>query len=165
MKPWPLILLLPVVVFFEAGFTQDDPFADDEWDEDWGEETESITWSGFVEAGLGTRFSSDPLIDDRNTLEDLRWRIETEWQPEDFNVSLKADARYDGIEDEWSLDVRDLTLSLSPGSSTDLRLGRQVQTWGTGDLLFLNDLFPKDFDIKGARPEPEFAIPGKTKLI
>ena len=23
--------------------------------------------------------------------------------------------------------------------------GRQVLTWGTGDLLFLNDLFPKDF--------------------
>jgi myo-inositol 2-dehydrogenase/D-chiro-inositol 1-dehydrogenase len=27
------------------------------------------------------------------------------------------------------------------------------------------DLFPKDFDIKGSRPEPEFAIPGKTKLV
>jgi hypothetical protein len=27
------------------------------------------------------------------------------------------------------------------------------------------DLFPKDFDINGSRPEPEFAIPGKTKLI
>lgn len=27
------------------------------------------------------------------------------------------------------------------------------------------DLFPQDFDIKGARPEPEFAVPGQTKLI
>ncbi|MDG2220184.1 MAG: Gfo/Idh/MocA family oxidoreductase [Rubripirellula sp.] len=27
------------------------------------------------------------------------------------------------------------------------------------------DLFPKDFDIKGTRPEPEFAVPGKTKLV
>lgn len=27
------------------------------------------------------------------------------------------------------------------------------------------DLFPDDFDIKGARPEPQFAVPGKTKLI
>ena len=27
------------------------------------------------------------------------------------------------------------------------------------------DLFPKDFDINGSRPEPAFAIPGKTKLI
>jgi predicted dehydrogenase len=27
------------------------------------------------------------------------------------------------------------------------------------------DLFPKDFDIKGARPEPKFAVPGETKLV
>ena len=27
------------------------------------------------------------------------------------------------------------------------------------------DLFPADFDIKGARPESKHAIPGKTKLI
>ena len=145
MKPWSLILLLPVVVLIPAAFAQDDPFADDEWEEDWGEENAGLTWSGFVEAGLGTRFSKDQLIDNRNTLEDLRWRIETDWQPEAFSVLLKADARYDGIENEWSLDVRDLTLSTSPGENTDLRLGRQVQTWGTGDLVFLNDLFPKDF--------------------
>ncbi|MEM8671319.1 MAG: Gfo/Idh/MocA family oxidoreductase [Planctomycetota bacterium] len=27
------------------------------------------------------------------------------------------------------------------------------------------DLFPKDFDIKGSRPEPKFAVPGTTKLV
>jgi predicted dehydrogenase len=27
------------------------------------------------------------------------------------------------------------------------------------------DLFPKDFDIKGSRPEPKFAVPGETKLV
>ena len=27
------------------------------------------------------------------------------------------------------------------------------------------DLFPSDFDYDGPRPEPQFAIPGKTKLI
>ena len=27
------------------------------------------------------------------------------------------------------------------------------------------DLWPQDFDYEGARPEPEFAIPGKTKLV
>ena len=117
MKTWPLILLLPVVVFFEAGFAQEDPFADDEWEEDWGEESDGVTWSGFVEAGLGTRLTTDPLVDGRSTLEDLRWRFETAWEPGDFSVALKADARYDGIEDEWSLDVRDLSLSMSLGDS------------------------------------------------
>ncbi len=27
----------------------------------------------------------------------------------------------------------------------DVKLGRQILTWGTGDLLFINDLFPKDW--------------------
>ena len=27
----------------------------------------------------------------------------------------------------------------------DIKIGRQVLTWGTGDLLFINDLFPKDW--------------------
>jgi hypothetical protein len=27
----------------------------------------------------------------------------------------------------------------------DVKVGRQILTWGTGDLVFLNDLFPKDY--------------------
>jgi hypothetical protein len=27
----------------------------------------------------------------------------------------------------------------------DVKAGRQISTWGTGDLLFINDLFPKDW--------------------
>jgi hypothetical protein len=27
----------------------------------------------------------------------------------------------------------------------DMKVGRQVLTWGTGDMLFINDLFPKDW--------------------
>ncbi len=28
----------------------------------------------------------------------------------------------------------------------NLKIGRQVFTWGTGDYLFINDLFPKDYE-------------------
>src|SRR4030043_2032577 len=27
----------------------------------------------------------------------------------------------------------------------DLKVGRQILTWGTGDYIFINDLFPKDY--------------------
>ena len=146
MKHWPLLLLLPFVVLTPDVAAQEDPWAEDGWGEDeWADEDTGLTWSGFIEAALGTRIDSDPLVDGRSTLEDLRWRIDTEWQPDDLSLSLTADGRYDGIENEWSLDIRDLTLAVSVGTSTDLRLGRQVLTWGTGDLVFLNDLFPKDF--------------------
>ena len=43
------------------------------------------------------------------------------------------------------MDVRQAVIILRASDWLDVRAGRQVLTWGTGDLLFLNDLFPKDF--------------------
>ena len=131
-----MLILFPMALFAQ----------DDVWDdEDWGDEEDGTVWSGFLEAGLGTRFDEDPLVDKRNTLEELRWRFESEWQPGKVTVGVKADIDYDGVEDSWNIDIRDLTASFSLGDNIDVKLGRQVQTWGTGDLVFLNDLFPKDF--------------------
>ena len=31
------------------------------------------------------------------------------------------------------------------GDNADIKIGRQVFTWGTGDYLFINDMFPKDY--------------------
>ncbi len=124
---------------------QDDPFADETWDDGWGDDAAGIVFTGFVEAGLGTRSSDDALVDQRSTLEELRWRIETEWQAARVKIGFKGDAGYDAVEDELFGEIRDLSANFGLGESTDVRIGRQVQTWGTGDLLFLNDLFPKDF--------------------
>lgn len=125
---------------------EDDPFADDAWgDDEWSEADGASAWNGFAEAGYGNRFSTDPLTPNRATLEDLRLRLETEWQPGKATVRLEADVGYDGIENDWIRQVRDLSVSFRAGASTDVAVGRTVQTWGTGDLLFLNDLFPKDF--------------------
>lgn len=140
MKLRPLLLLLPL-----GAFAQEDPWDEGAWEEDWGEDDAGLVWSGFVEAAYGTRVKKDPLIDNRSTLEDLRWRIETDWQFDDITLGLKADAGYDGVEDDWIAELRDLTMSFPIGKSVDVKVGRQVQTWGTGDLVFLNDLFPKDY--------------------
>jgi hypothetical protein len=140
MKLWPLILLQPFVVF-----AQEDPWAEEEWGNDWDDTESGIVWTGFVEAGIGTRFVHDELIAADNTLEDLRIRLESQWQGDKATIGFKADTGYDGIEDTWFADVRDLSISFTARDNTDVVIGRQVQTWGTGDLVFLNDLFPKDF--------------------
>jgi hypothetical protein len=119
---------------------------DDMWDdEDWGDEGQANTWSGFIEAGLGSRWQNDPLLQNDATLEELRVRIESQWTPGRTTVTLKADVAYDGITDELEADAREATFAFSAGKNIDVKAGRQVQTWGTGDLVFLNDLFPKDF--------------------
>lgn len=43
------------------------------------------------------------------------------------------------------VDLRELNYSTTPFSFMDIKIGRQILTWGTGDLIFINDLFPKDW--------------------
>lgn len=140
---------------------------DDVWDDDdWGEEADTATVSGFVEAAGGVRLFDDPLIDNRTTLEELRWRVESDWQPGKVSIAFKGDLLYDAVETGWSVDVRDLTLTANPGRNTDLKIGRHVQTWGTGDLLFLNDLFPKDYvSFFAGRDDEYLKAPGNAVRI
>lgn len=157
MKPWPLLLLLSTTLFAQ----------DDLWDdEDWGEEETGTVWSGFVEGSLGTRLDTDPLIDNKSTLEELRLRAESEWSPGKATIGFKADAAYDGVTNEWDIEVRDLTAAFTLGENFDLKIGRQVQTWGTGDLVFLNDLFPKDFvSFFAGRDDDYLKAPGNAVRI
>jgi hypothetical protein len=132
-------------VWGQTSTSNDTAWDDESWDEAWDEQAQAAVISGFVELGLGARYDTDPAVGAKKTLRDLRGRLETEWARDWGSVSLKADLNYDGVEETFDGDFRDLTLSFSPGERLDVKLGRQVLTWGTGDLLFLNDLFPKDF--------------------
>lgn len=157
-----LLLLFLCALAPESLRAQDDPWGDEDWDD----EEQASAWSGFVEAGFGTRFNADPLLDSPHTLGEIRWRLESAWQPGRYTIGLKADAAWDGIEGQWTGELRDLTLAFTAGASTDFKIGRQVQTWGTGDLLFLNDLFPKDFVSFFAGREDEYLkAPGNALRI
>ena len=56
----------------------------------------------------------------------------------------KADIFHDGVDNQGDVDVREAYLSYAEGP-WDIRVGRQIHTWGVGDLLFINDLFPKNY--------------------
>ena len=157
MNRWLVPLLLPAFAVAQ----------DDMWDdEDWGDEQDQQVWTGFVEGGLGARLDDDPLLSDRATLKELRGRIETEWRTRGATIRLKVDLGYDGVEDDWIADIRDLTLAFRIGSSVDASIGRQVQTWGTGDLVFLNDLFPKDFQsFFSGRDDEYLKAPGNSLRV
>ena len=56
----------------------------------------------------------------------------------------KGDFFHDGLTGKSDLEIREAYLDLG-GEIVEARVGRQIITWGTGDLLFINDLFPKDW--------------------
>ena len=127
--------------------------ADDEW-EDWGDDDWSkqeqtkeplIPINGYIESTLSYRTQNSDAIAEEWIAQDLRARLQTYIQSHGITASYKGELFYDGITSEWHATNREAYIGFSPGSAIDVRAGRQVLTWGTGDLLFLNDFFPKDW--------------------
>jgi len=58
---------------------------------------------------------------------------------------LKTDFFHDAVARAAETDLREAYLDYGAGPF-EFRLGRQIVTWGVGDLLFINDIFPKDYE-------------------
>jgi hypothetical protein len=146
----------------------DDPFAefeDDDWDDPWAVGAGGLSWNGFFEGGLGAR-SEDIQNLDKLTLGELRVRAETSYRYGAYRADFKGDLLYDHVPESVDLEIRELAVAFRPGRTVDAKLGRQVLTWGTGDLLFLNDLFPKDFiSFFAGRDEDYLKSPSNTARV
>lgn len=142
---------------------EDDGWGDDSWSGDsWADDSPVSVWHGFIEGGLGNRLNNDPALNERfspvddATLADLRLRLETSGFVGNDRYAFKVDLYADGVEKGLRSDLREASYTLSPSERTDLKLGQQVLTWGTGDLLFLNDMFPKDWQSFFAGRDTEY---------
>ena len=126
--------------------TDAEAWGDDDWGDDpWASDTPGWTWYGFIEGAYAGRVGSDPAIAEEATLSELRMQLEGERRIGDFAARLKGDVWVDAVEDGVRGDLREANLEGTLAEDTDIRIGRQILTWGTGDLVFLNDLFPKDY--------------------
>jgi len=63
----------------------------------------------------------------------------------DFGFYIKGDLYHDDVEKDWNGIVRESYLDYN-SKKFGLRVGRQIYTWGVGDLLFINDVFPKNWE-------------------
>jgi len=110
--------------------------------------------SGFWEIRGGLRTQRDRHQRDASIGETrVQLRMEKRFQPVTFKVTtdLLLDPvldrhRVDLDRGQGFLDLREASALLRPLPFMDVKLGRQILTWGTGDLLFINDLFPKDWN-------------------
>ena len=112
-----------------------------------------IELHGFLDVRGGLRTQSDAVEDDES-LAEARLQLEFYRAGEAVTWQVRADLLYDDVIEEHdvdledgsgAVDLREACLLASPLGSMDLKAGRQILTWGTGDLLFINDLFPKDW--------------------
>jgi len=73
-----------------------------------------------------------------------RVRLELAPRGDWWGLNTKTDLIYDAVGHEVNVDLREGYLDFR-FQALDLRIGRQIITWGIGDLIFINDVFPKDW--------------------
>ncbi|MCB9956219.1 MAG: hypothetical protein R3C54_17650 [Parvularculaceae bacterium] len=109
--------------------------------------------SGFIEGRVGVRTQDDPH-EKQMSIGETRLQLEGEWEAGPAVFSVTSDFIFDPVEDDYAvdletgrgaIDLREANVVLRPTSFMDIKAGRQILTWGTGDLVFINDMFPKDY--------------------
>jgi hypothetical protein len=113
-----------------------------------------IETSGFIDARYGLRTQSDSN-EGGTTLQELRFQYGGVWYHDLFTLTARSDFVFDSVANnpnridletgEGPIDLRELNVLFTPVPWADVKVGRQILTWGTGDLLFVNDLFSKDW--------------------
>lgn len=105
----------------------------------------AIEAHGFIEGRGGLRL--DRRQDQKDaSIGEVRMQLGLSRFVGDGELRLKTDLLADGVEEKLALELREFNYQFSPHPDLDIRLGRQVLTWGTGDLLFINDVFAKDWE-------------------
>lgn len=100
---------------------------------------------GFFQGNYaGDIAASNPDSGDFKWAEE-RLQLKFDASKEPFHLFLKTDAFYDHIDRKSDLELREGYLDYT-ASTWDMRAGRQILTWGLGDLIFINDVFPKDYE-------------------
>lgn len=126
----------------------EEDFFDEDFEEPW------IDFSGFIEGRGGFRTREVPFEKDASIAE-TRLQTSLEKSFEKISFKLTADFLYDDVLDDGKIkledgkgwiDLREANILLRPTNTVDIKFGRQILTWGVGDLLFINDLFPKDWN-------------------
>ncbi len=137
MKPW-MILAVPVLMLLIGSGTAaraNGPVSD---------LGGNLECHGFMEARAGIRTGEDPH-GRKMSLWDARLQVEASTFTNTLEFKFKADVLGDGILDHADFLPREAWVFTRSFLDMDVKIGRQVLTWGTGELVFLNDLFPKDW--------------------
>lgn len=108
---------------------------------------------GFAKVRYGTRVRT-AIEQEKTSLGEGRLQLTASPHVGDIRTRLTMDLLADAVSDQDSfdlrrgqgaLDLREAWIYWRASSAFDMRVGRQTSTWGTGDLVFINDLFPKDY--------------------
>ncbi len=107
---------------------------------------EQTTLGGFVQGLYGGGLDRDNPTSSEMTASETRLQLRLE----SYSDAAEFFGRLDFVYDDYNrpaseLELREAYVKFKLGNNLDFKIGRQIITWGTGDLIFINDLFAKDY--------------------
>lgn len=175
-KKWLVLmmsLMLMVFVNVATAQTSDDDFGDD----DFAEESEDkgffkgIEFTGFLELEQGLNISGKgphrqgPEEDHLDWITaNRRFRLNASKVGDKGGLYAKIDFNYDEVYNKTYFDIRELRVQYRLFPWMDISVGRQVSTWGVGDMVFINDLFPKNWNANFSGKSMEYMKDPSTSL-
>jgi hypothetical protein len=103
-----------------------------------------VSLHGFMQ-GNYSRDTSEANPDGKDyKLSEERAQLKLDASADAYRLFVKADAYHDNLDKHSIIELREGYADYT-AEKWDTRVGRQIITWGVGDLLFINDIFPKDF--------------------
>ena len=102
--------------------------------------------SGFLQGLYGYGTDSRNPVPSELTASEVRLQLRFESFSDNAEYFGRLDFTYDDYLDPGiSAELREGYIKFGAAGWLDMKIGRQIITWGTGDLIFINDLFPKDW--------------------
>ncbi|MFA6442039.1 MAG: hypothetical protein WCV99_06875, partial [Sterolibacterium sp.] len=104
-----------------------------------------VSFSGFLQQD--TAFDTTAANPDGRHQKWLEERAQLKLDASNGHWRLlgKGDLAWDHLGRQDQSELRELYVDYT-ASDWDTRIGRQIITWGLGDLVFVNDVFPKDHE-------------------
>lgn len=104
-----------------------------------------VAFSGFLQqnTAFNTR-AANPDGRHHKWLEE-RAQVKLDASSGAWHLLAKGDLAWDHLGRQDQSELREAYVDYT-ASTWDMRVGRQVITWGLGDLVFVNDVFPKDHE-------------------
>lgn len=105
---------------------------------------QELSWHGFVQSNYALRTNRQSPGGSDFQWADNRLQLKLSVAEGGARAFAKFDFFQNDLAGSGGQDIREAFVDYSIGRF-DFRLGKQIITWGLGDLLFVNDVFPKDW--------------------
>ena len=104
-----------------------------------------VTLDGFLQGNYSADTARENPDGDYFKLAEERLQLKLEANKDPIRVFVKGDFFHDWVGENARSELREGFIKYT-SDKWDARIGRQIITWGVGDLVFINDVFPKDYD-------------------